>query len=65
MRNREIMFIGKETVERQSEKKSGSKSQESSSTLYDRAKKGIGIAYAGALKAVEATVNGATAVLAV
>jgi hypothetical protein len=65
MRNRETRFTGKETVESQSEKKSSSKPQESNSTLYDRAKKGIGIAYAGVLKAAETTIKGATAAMAV
>ncbi len=65
MGNRETRITHDKTVESQSEKKSSSKSQESSSTLYDRAKNGVGIAYAGALKAAEATIKSATVAMAV
>ena len=56
----------KEIVESQSEKKNSMKSQESSSKSYlERAKNGVGIAFAGALKAAEVTMKGATVILAV
>ena len=56
MGNRETRFIGKKTVESQSEKKNSIQSQESSSKSYlERAKNGVGIAFADAFKAAEVT----------
>jgi hypothetical protein len=64
LRNNE--FRRKETLESSLDNKSSSKSQDSSSKSYiECAKNGIGIAFAGALKAAEATMKITTAGLAI
>jgi hypothetical protein len=60
----ENRFISKETVESQSDTKSSSKSQDSSS-YYDCMKNGVGIAAAGAWKVAEAALKVTTAGLAI
>jgi hypothetical protein len=62
--NIEHRKVNDKTVERQLEKKSSMKSQNSSS-FYDRMKNGLGVASAGAWKAAEATLKVTTAVFAV
>ena len=57
--NRKTRFIGKETGESQSEKKSTSNSQEMSS-FYDRMKNGLGVASTGAWKAADTVLKATT-----